>query len=365
MGIMRFLLAISVVGTHAGFPFLVGGPRAVQVFYMISGFLISYVLLETVKYPKVWPFYVSRFLRLWPVYAVIALITLGFHILHPQTRFFEYIAAQPAHGQAFLIFTNLTLFFQEYANILVATPQGFGVLRDLYDTTTPLWPGLLVPPGWSLGVEMSFYLVAPFILHRPKLLIGLLLASLALRGVFIAQGFGMNDPWRYRFFPTELAFFILGALAHQISMRWSQWMPNARWDAPLVGLLLIFLLLFPLGNAVLRIHDLAMTVALYGLFLVTLPLLFRFQNAHRWDVVLGELSYPIYICHWFVLIVVRTYWEGYDTQTFRAFHETWNHAALWLVIPLVILVSWGVNATVGVGVERFRARFRAAPQART
>jgi len=358
MGIMRFLLAISVVGTHAGFPFLVGGPRAVQVFYMISGFLISYVLLETVKYPKVWPFYVSRFLRLWPVYAVIALITLGFHIVF-QTTFFEYLFDLPIHGQTVVILSNITLFFQDWMMFLQATPEGFSVLRDLYDDRQPLWPGLLVAPAWTLGVEMSFYLVAPFILHRPKLLIGLLLASLVLRGVFIAQGFGMNDPWRYRFFPTELAFFILGALAHQISMRWSQWMPKARWDGPLVGLLLVFLLLFPLGNAVLRIHDLVMTAALYGVFLLSLPLLFRFQNAHRWDVILGELSYPIYICHWLVLLVVREVYSGYSLNTVRAFGDSWNLAAVWLVFPLVIAVAWGVNASVGAGVERVRARYRA------
>jgi hypothetical protein len=40
----------------------------------------------------------------------------------------------------------------------------------------------------------------------------LLAASLALRGVLIATGIGLGDPWTYRFFPTELALFLLGSL---------------------------------------------------------------------------------------------------------------------------------------------------------
>lgn len=358
MGIMRFLLAISVVGTHAGFPFLVGGPRAVQVFYMISGFLISYVLLDTAKYPRVLPFYISRFLRLWPVYAVVTALTALAH-LALGTGFFERLFDQPAQAQILLIVSNITLFFQDWVMFLKLDGDGFALITRLGEDPDPIWVGLLNAPAWSLGVEMSFYLIAPFILHRPKLLIGLLVASLALRGLFIAQGFGMNDPWRYRFFPTELAFFILGALAHQISARtrWG-WLPSPGWDRVAVGLFVLGLIVFPLSKMLAYRVELILTVVLYGAFLIALPTLFRFQNAHRWDGVLGELSYPIYICHWFVLLLVREAWPGYQSQGFSAWGETWNVAALWLVIPLVILVAWAINETVGAGVERFRARFR-------
>lgn len=62
MGLLRTILAISVVLAHSigfvsiGFRsnvgLLVGGQNAVQIFYMISGFLISYVLVEK-KHMKV------------------------------------------------------------------------------------------------------------------------------------------------------------------------------------------------------------------------------------------------------------------------------------------------------------------------
>ncbi len=77
----------------------------------------------------------------------------------------------------------------------------------------PLYPGLIIPQAWTLGLEVSFYLIAPFILTRKKILFLLLMLSFALR-IFLYQiGLGREDPWVYRFFPTELVFFILGALS--------------------------------------------------------------------------------------------------------------------------------------------------------
>ena len=42
-------------------------------------------------------------------------------------------------------------------------------------------------------------------------MIGLLVAALALRVVLLKMVVGWSDPWSYRFFPTELALFLLGS----------------------------------------------------------------------------------------------------------------------------------------------------------
>ena len=51
-----------------------------------------------------------------------------------------------------------------------------------------------MPQAWTLGVEITFYLVAPFVLRSPRRLLALLAASLALRAVLIATGIGLSDP---------------------------------------------------------------------------------------------------------------------------------------------------------------------------
>lgn len=64
MGLLRALLALSVVFSRCGGLDLVGGRNAVQIFYMISGFLISYVVTERRMYGSTGDFYLSRYARL-------------------------------------------------------------------------------------------------------------------------------------------------------------------------------------------------------------------------------------------------------------------------------------------------------------
>ena len=68
---------MAVVFAHAGVYMFVGALNGVQLFYMISGFLMSFILTDVKAYPRVKEFYINRFLRLYPVYAVIAILTLG------------------------------------------------------------------------------------------------------------------------------------------------------------------------------------------------------------------------------------------------------------------------------------------------
>ena len=85
MGFLRTLLALSVVLDHLGGGYadhLVGGRLAVQLFYVISGFLISYVLTATDNYQgATGKFYANRFLRLFPIYLAVAALTLMAHVM--------------------------------------------------------------------------------------------------------------------------------------------------------------------------------------------------------------------------------------------------------------------------------------------
>lgn len=58
MGTLRTLFAMSVVYAHLGTTMFDGARNAVQLFYVISGFLISYILIERRPYPKATDFYV-------------------------------------------------------------------------------------------------------------------------------------------------------------------------------------------------------------------------------------------------------------------------------------------------------------------
>ncbi|HEX6001564.1 MAG TPA: acyltransferase family protein, partial [Hyphomicrobiaceae bacterium] len=80
VGIVRLLLAVSVLVGHAGGEegfLLLPGNLAVELFFIISGFYMSWVLTE--KYDtKTWggigTFYQNRFLRLWPAFALTTVV---------------------------------------------------------------------------------------------------------------------------------------------------------------------------------------------------------------------------------------------------------------------------------------------------
>ena len=77
VGTLRTLFALAVVFSHAGLGlWFVGARNAVQLFYISSGFLISYVLLHNPAYRNTRVFFVSRALRLYPVYTVVAALAL-------------------------------------------------------------------------------------------------------------------------------------------------------------------------------------------------------------------------------------------------------------------------------------------------
>lgn len=351
MGFLRTLLALSVVLDHLGGGYadqLVGGRLAVQLFYVISGFLISYVLTATDHYQgAVGKFYANRFLRLFPIYLAVAAMTLLAHIVSGGA-FFRIYDALPFSAELFLVLSNIFIMGQDWLMFFGIEHSALVFTGSFARSEVPLYQGLLVPQAWTLGVEMSFYLVAPFVLGSPRRLLALLAASLALRGILIATGVGLSDPWTYRFFPTELALFLIGSLSHQVLLpRYKAWtlkvkrLPELGVPA-LVGYCLLH---FSIGiNPTVR-DGLAVMF-----FAALLPLAFLFQSRHRLDRVIGELSYPIYICH--ALVIMFFTWLLDEINV----HQPMLFAAL--VITGCIGFSALLNGLIADPVERLRNRLR-------
>ena len=144
---LRTLAVVLVVAFHAGLP-LRGGFVGVDVFFVISGFVITAMLLrERAKNSRIdlRNFYVRRFTRLTPALAVVVAFTMlvSIFVLTPfgQTQ----IAAKTALG---------ALFFNANTAIALSTGGYF----DAPAETNPLLN------MWSLSVEEQFYLIFPLAL---------------------------------------------------------------------------------------------------------------------------------------------------------------------------------------------------------
>ena len=318
MGILRVLLALSVVlfhaGAMAGFQPL-GSVEAVETFFIISGFYMAMILTEKYDGPgSLRLFYYNRFLRIYPLYWVVAAASLIFwlapYITHKGHGALYLFGLLQAPGRLLVAFSNLFLFGQDVVMFTGADAHG-----HLYFTPNfrlppiHVWQLLLIPPAWSLAVELTFYLVAPWIVRRSFWLItAVIVASLALRAyLFFALGL-RQDPWTYRFFPTEIGFFLAGSLAYRV-YAWLR-MQDVRRPVFLLLPVPLFLAFFVYQFLpALTFHGAVLNAwRFYLLAWAGIPGLFLLSANSRFDRYIGELSYPIYIVHWHVVTFVQEVW---------------------------------------------------------
>lgn len=350
MGSLRTIFAISVVLAHAyGFVF-VGGRNAVQLFYMISGFLISYVLVERHAYTSIARFYLNRYLRLYPIYAAVALLSIVLVALGNSPSFTDIYKNVPASANALLGISNLTLFFQDWV-LFAGISNGNLVFSTDFRTSQPiLSDGLLVPQAWTLGVELTFYISAPFLLHSRRLIYLALAFSIGVRLFIFSIGLGRFDPWTYRFFPSELALFLLGALSHQVLLPlYRSKLSGKKLQAVSRGVV-AFLIAISLTYSLIPVSEFIRAAVFFPIFLLTMPLAFLFQSNSKIDSWIGDLSYPIYISHMLVIHALDAVFGAAPTEERIARSLT--------IVGATCLFAVFLNFAIGHPVENLRSRFR-------
>ena len=291
------------------------GVVAVQAFYIISGFYMALVLNEKYTFQgALTQFYASRALRLFPIYWVILLTTLLCATLIPSMnsgRLYLLLAAPDIIDGTSLVFVNL-------ANVLLI---GQDVLQFLHvEAGSFVWgpgpPGKLaanflpVDQAWTLSLELMFYLFVPLLVRQTSFALVMITLLSMIARAFAYEGQNNFDPWTCRFFPFELMFFVLGILSYRAFVFLSG-LKDLAGVTRLVG----FALLVPacglaIGYDFLRFVNFVVVPEGYislrhwvylGLVTVALPFIFSLTRHSKIDQKIGELSYPIYICHVLVL----------------------------------------------------------------
>jgi peptidoglycan/LPS O-acetylase OafA/YrhL len=244
---------------------------------------------------------------------------------------------------AFLIGSQVAIFGQDLYTFLTVEGGALRFIGDFHDDPHPLIGLLAIPPAWTLGVEMWFYLLAPFIVRRSATTIAaVLFASLALR-LWLQFQFGLHgDPWSYRFFPSELAIFLIGALAYRVYRA-----PSDAVRPHIVALHAAACVCVAAALLINRWHGmtrLASVVLLLAIFFA-IPLLFRVTSRNALDRVLGELSYPVYIVH-FTIIMAIDHLLGLHSGILRGL------AIMSIVLLLSAALYYGVDRPVDAWRQR-------------
>lgn len=341
MGTLRLFLALCVIAGHAGKGTIAGvlGPNwstyAVLVFFVISGFYMAMVMDTKYKHQPVSVFYISRAARIFPTYWLAGAVSAIFLISYLGADLFKAFSTLSVFQQIYIVFTNLFIFGQDLVYVFCMRDQIAGTCFG--DTQV-----LFNPPGWSIAVELLFYAIAPFFVRsigRSALLLGIGIAYFAATHYFDFAAIGqfLQNPrvteatFKYYFFPASFIFFGSGACAYYAVYKPSTGQTKLSTPEYVTGLALVFI----------GANLAALMVAWWQLALIAMavPSIFVATKFNRYDRLIGEMSYPVYMFHYPVLAICRTFHIGEGTIGLA------NAAAL-ASIACGVVVHWLVDKPI-------------------
>jgi len=290
---LRALAALLVVVYHA--KVLPGGYIGVDIFYVISGYIITGLLLRELErsgYIALKAFFLRRVKRLLPASFFVLFITglVAWLLLPPTMR--AGLGRDVAAAGLYISNYFFALWQMDYQN-LNATPP-------------------VVIHYWSLAVEEQFYLFWPFIIFwlyrrggRARVLVGI--ATITLLSFLLSLYMTENHPiWAFYSLPTRAWELGVGALILFIPSR-IRFSSNYLWIA--LALLIYASLRFtdstPFPGTAALFPVVATALALAAV--KSWPPVLKSFGDRRTVQWLGEISYPLYLWHWPFLIIPVLY----------------------------------------------------------
>lgn len=309
---LRFFAAFAVIVTHIellkpsfGFntlwfnPFFqMLGSLGVYFFFVLSGFLITFLLLterEKTGNIQIKKFYIRRILRIWPLYFLM--VVLGFFIL-PQ---FELIHIPYLQKDFELHFqSNLILYLFILPNLALSLFTAVPHIGQL----------------WSIGIEEQFYIFWPWIISKSKNIIRTLILIIVIlvifkTGVLFLGKFAENSSWYkpFKLFVAMskfecMAFGGLGAyflfIRHVQFLRWVT-QPVVRFLAIALMPVLIYTTPDILEDGIHLIYSVLFLIIIVYVSQAKTTVIILENKVMRY---LGSISYGIYMYHFFIIAFV-------------------------------------------------------------
>ncbi|MDF2232010.1 acyltransferase family protein [Albimonas sp. CAU 1670] len=314
---LRALSVLLILLFHLDFAWAAGGFIGVDVFMVISGYLITGVLLKTASEGLFLSFWDRRLRRLLPALLAMLAFSFGLATLSLLPDAFEQFATTSAYVLGYV--AN----FKFAQNIDYFSPSS--AYNYLLHT-------------WSLAVEEQFYFLMPFFVFAlrrtrrwPVWIAAALAASFALNVAVFAASIGEN--YAFYMLPTRAWEFLMGGLAHVLAGRASSRGPVVE-GAGLLGLAMI-LAAFVAFDGATPFPDVAALLPTVGCVLVLYSGISAKGAVHRMlgvapMRVLGDISYSFYLFHWPVIVFARHF---YGEQHLPA-------RAAPIVVLAILALSW-------------------------
>ncbi len=318
---LRAVAVLSVLFYHAGIKLFPGGFVGVDVFFVISGYLITSIIVREIKANefRLINFYERRIRRIYPaLFAVVAFTLLVSALLYDAMEYTEI-------GKSAI---SVTFFL---SNVLFWSESGY------FETPSTLKPLL---HAWSLSVEEQFYILFPLLILLVvrffKSRFGLSLALTAMASLIASIAWMSRD--------ASAAFYLMQFRAWELltgSMLALDILPTRIGTIPrnilsLTGIAMILAsvtlyshdtpfpgasALFPVLGSAFVIYSGMDGTSLIGKVLSLRPLVF-----------VGQISYSLYLWHWPLLVIGKYY---------LILEPTAAHLIIWLLATFTVsALSW-------------------------
>ena len=286
---LRGLAILGVLFFHLGLSSFSGGWIGVDIFFVISGFLITQKIHSTLNKRtfSLSVFFVSRAKRLFPSYITVIFVT--------------FIVAHLVFDRAYLKNVGGEVF----ASSLGISNLYFWREGNYFNLSTHLRPLLHL---WSLGVEMQFYLVWPLLLMLSgkylKKYLAIVVIALFITSILFAEYFsGIKNDTSF-FLPQFRIFeFMMGALLASFNNIPKP--PN--WLSAVLQLLGLLLIVY----ATVYFNDQMPYPSFEALIPCLGAFLLLYTQCNQWPGLVinnrvvnyvGKISYCLYLVHWPIII---------------------------------------------------------------
>lgn len=300
---LRALAFLLVFIFHLNASWLPGGFIGVDVFFVISGFLMTSIIVDqknrnTFSY---YDFYLKRLKRIFPAYVIFIFIILFFGAFIYLNR--DIWTLQKSGGSSILFVSNL---------LFARGDSYFGA--QLSEN-----PFLHT---WSLAIEMQFYFILPLILmlspkkYLSKIILLIIIVSTIYSSTFIFLE--NNKSSAYFSLAFRIPEFLIGgfyALAFKEKLNFNKIYNNIFAIGSFAILILSAFLIndnsfFPGATALIP------TIAAANLLVVDDNLISNFFSK-KIAVFFGELSYSLYLWHWPIIALIRYFNDDYLLSSYE------------------------------------------------
>jgi len=292
---LRALAVISVVIFHAFAWLIPGGYAGVDVFFVISGYLITTNILNGLNESTftIQGFYQRRVRRIFPALVTMLALVYAFGWFVLLATEYRQLGKHVGSGASFM------------SNIILWQESGY------FDTSSAVKP---LTHLWSLGIEEQFYIVWPLLLWAIFKLRLHILASTVVLAV-VSFGFGLwslnNDVVGAYYSPINRFWeLLIGAILAAVMLKRTYGDKATKWQqaGSIVGLVLIVFTMFSLDgqssfpgwNALGPTVGAALMIGC-GPQTLTARRIFSLR-AIVW---VGLISFPLYLWHWPLLTFAR------------------------------------------------------------